>query len=75
MVKRILSSLLMAVMVLSVSAQKITVSGRVVETSGEPIDQATVQILQLPDSTYVNGCVSIQRVISLCLLSRLVNMQ
>lgn len=33
-------------------------SGRVVESSGEPIDQATVQILQLPDSTYVNGCVS-----------------
>lgn len=58
MVKRVLFSLLMILSVISASAQRITVSGRVVESSGEPIDQATVQILQLPDSTYVNGCVS-----------------
>lgn len=58
MVKRLLFSLLLLCSVTSLFAQRITVSGRVVETSGDPIDQATVQILQLPDSTYVNGCVS-----------------
>ena len=58
MVKRFISLLLLLCAVLTVSAQRITVSGRVVENSGDPIEQATVQILQLPDSTYINGCVT-----------------
>lgn len=58
MVKRIVFSLFLLCSVLGVSAQRVTVSGRVIENSGEPIDMATVQILNLPDSSYVNGCVT-----------------
>jgi hypothetical protein len=46
---------------LSVFSQRITVSGRILDGVGEPIDMATVQILSLPDSAYVNGCVSNSR--------------
>ena len=61
MVKRILFSLIMMCSALSVFSQRITVSGRILDGVGEPIDMATVQILSLPDSAYVNGCVSNSR--------------
>ena len=45
---------------LSVFAQtkRVTVSGRVVEDTGEPAVQATVQLLSLPDSTFTTGIAS-----------------
>ena len=61
MVKRILFSLIMMCSALSVFSQRITVSGRILDGVGEPIDMATIQILSLPDSAYVNGCVSNSR--------------
>lgn len=42
----------------AVYAQKVTVSGRVLDVDNMPVVQATVQALTLPDSTYVNGCVT-----------------
>lgn len=42
-----------------VSAQRVVMTGQVVENDGKtPIEQVTVQILSLPDSTYINGCVT-----------------
>lgn len=38
--------------------KNITVSGRVVEDTKEPATQATIQLLSLPDSTYVTGIAS-----------------
>ena len=61
MVKRILFSLTLMCFTVQVFSQRITVSGRVLDSAGEAIDMVTVQILTLPDSTYVNGCVSNSR--------------
>lgn len=38
--------------------KRVTVSGRVVEDTGEPAVQATVQLLSLPDSTFTTGIAS-----------------
>ncbi len=63
--KKILFSLLLAfVGVASLEAQstgKVVVSGTVWDAEeNNPIEQATVQILSMPDSTYVNGQVSLK---------------
>lgn len=59
MIRKKLMLLIMSLMVTTAFAQRVTVSGRVTETDGKtPIEQATVQILSLPDSTYINGCVT-----------------
>ena len=40
--------------------KNITVSGRVIEAgTNEPVIQATVQLLSLPDSTYINGAATV----------------
>ncbi|MFA6831215.1 MAG: TonB-dependent receptor [Bacteroidaceae bacterium] len=39
----------------SIQAQEVKLSGRVVDSDKTPIEQATVQLLQLPDSTYIQG--------------------
>lgn len=49
-------------MVASAVAQtrNITVRGKVIDKdSGEPVVQATIQMLSLPDSTYVNGAATL----------------
>lgn len=57
--KKIWGVLFLLLLTTSAWAQRITVSGSVMESDGKtPIEQATVQILSLPDSTYVNGCVT-----------------
>ncbi len=59
--KKIILSLLMASFFGGLQAQnnKVTVSGSVWDADlNEPIEQSTVQILSLPDSTYINGTVS-----------------
>ncbi|MCF0160242.1 MAG: TonB-dependent receptor, partial [Bacteroidaceae bacterium] len=62
MIKKFLLLFLLSFMVMSAAAQRVTVSGRVTEKDGKtPIEQATVQILSLPDSTYINGCVTNSR--------------
>lgn len=38
-----------------IRAQEVKLSGRVVDSNKAPIEQATIQLLQLPDSTYVQG--------------------
>ena len=37
------------------NAQKYTVSGQVIDDTNEPVPMATVQVLSLPDSTFVTG--------------------
>lgn len=40
-------------------SQGISITGRLVDSdSGKPIEYATVQLLQLPDSVFMTGCVS-----------------
>ncbi|MBQ0061162.1 MAG: TonB-dependent receptor [Bacteroidales bacterium] len=57
--KRLFLLCLLIAVTATAFAQRVTVSGRVVEEDGTtPIEQATVQILSLPDSAYVNGCVT-----------------
>lgn len=59
MSRKIFMVFLMVLTALPAFAQRVTVSGRITEKDGKtPIEQATVQILSLPDSTYVNGCVT-----------------
>ncbi len=57
MKKIFIGMVLALISTLSASAQtkNITVSGRVIEDTKEPVAQATVQLLSLPDSTYVTG--------------------
>ena len=53
--KHAILSLLALLISASLSAQKITVSGTVVDTSGEPLTGATVVLLNPTDSTQVTG--------------------
>ena len=50
--------LLMATLSAFAQTKRVTVSGRVVEDTGEPAVQATVQLLSLPDSTFTTGIAS-----------------
>lgn len=58
--KRLIGGIALLLATLSVFAQtkRVTVSGRVVEDTGEPAVQATVQLLSLPDSTFTTGIAS-----------------
>jgi hypothetical protein len=59
--KIIVGMVLLFVGAMSVFAQNknITVSGRVIETdTKDPVEQATIRLLSLPDSTYVTGGVT-----------------
>ena len=60
--KKLLFCLFMLMLVVSAAAQtrNITVRGKVIDKdSSEPVVQATIQMLSLPDSTYVNGAASL----------------
>lgn len=60
--KKLLFCLFMSMLVVSAAAQtrNITVRGKVIDKdSNEPVVQATIQMLSLPDSTYVNGAASL----------------
>lgn len=50
--------LLLATLSAFAQTKRVTVSGRVVEDTGEPAVQATVQLLSLPDSTFTTGIAS-----------------
>ena len=50
--------LLLATLSVFAQTKRVTVSGRVVEDTGEPAVQATVQLLSLPDSTFTTGIAS-----------------
>ena len=58
--KRLIGGIALLLATLSAFAQtkRVTVSGRVVEDTGEPAVQATVQLLSLPDSTFTTGIAS-----------------
>lgn len=54
--RKILNTLCLLVLIVSnIQAQEIKLSGHVLDSNKTPIEQATVQLLQLPDSTYVQG--------------------
>ena len=60
--KKLLFCLFMSMLVVSGAAQtrNITVRGKIIDKdSNEPVVQATIQMLSLPDSTYVNGAASL----------------
>ena len=61
--KKLLLLLLMSLTVLMpaiAQTRNITVKGKVVEKdTGDPVVQATIQLLTLPDSTYVNGAATL----------------
>lgn len=46
---------LIALMASGIKAQEVKLSGRVIDSDKAPIEQATVQLLQLPDSAYIQG--------------------
>ena len=51
---------LMAAVSVVAQTRNITVKGKVVEKdTGDPVVQATVQLLSLPDSTYINGAATL----------------
>lgn len=57
----LLTSLLLLLVCASAQNKRIVVSGSIMESdTKEPIEQATVQLFSLPDSTFASGVVSLQ---------------